>query len=948
MSSEDRVRIGVLGPLCVTDADGRDITPRGHLQQRLLALLVLRRGRVVPTDTAVEVLWPTDRPDDPAAALQNHLFRLRRGLPAEVIDSVGEGYRLDPSTVDLDVEDLESALAADPTPVADIEAILQRWAGPAYPELDDHDEARFEIHRLEELRCRAREVRAGALLAQGLTDGLVAELTALADDEPLRERPRELLMAALAATGRQAEALRVYDDFRRLLGDELGIEPSPALAARHADLLAGTGDPTWSPSSLLPTPTISLVGREELAGELTTLVEEERLVSLVGPGGVGKTRLLVEVGHRLRAARPERPVVLCELATSDVRSVVEVVAAALGIDARPGTPLSERVPDLLRATELVLLLDNCEHVLEPAAELAERLLARCAGVRVLVSSRERLRVVGEQVRLVPTLPAGGADAPALQLFLERARSLVPDYDPDAAERAVIGEIVRRLDGLPLAIELAAARMHTHDVHEIAAGLDQRFSLLSEGYRTSARHGSLSAAVSWSFGLLDEELQDAFASLAVFAGPFAATAAAPVCGLDSDRVTAALAQLVERSLVMRLPGRRYALLETLRAFGSDQLVQRGRLDTVAERHAEHHLQWVEEADARLHLPGEKALAEIEAALPELRSAFAWLIGRGDVERAGRLASALLDYGLLRVRPDVLAWAEQVTAMDPDTRSRLAALVWVTTAYAAWMQGDIDQVGERGLRALQIAEQLDGDPPAEVLTIRGSHALFHGRLDEAAELYRRALALATPADPSQRLLVAGSLLLVLGYAGDPDTDALADSLLAEIGDTASPYAAYVWHCAGEADLATDPERARSRFVRAIQLGEQTGSAIATGLAGASLASLDARLGDPRAAADAYRQLIVQWRQAGMWSTQWTVLRSIAGLLARLGRHRDAAVLEGAVRATSAGHRIFGADEAALDALAERLREALGEAEYSEARRTGAELDGDAAVDFALHSL
>lgn len=948
MSSEDRVRIGVLGPLCVTDAAGRDITPRGQLQQRLLTLLVLRRGRVVPTDTAVEVLWPTDRPDDPAAALQNHLFRLRRGLPAEVIDSVGEGYRLDPSTVDLDVEDLESALAADPTPVADIEAILQRWSGPAYPELDDHDEARVEIHRLEELRCRAREVRADALLAQGLTDGLVAELTALADAEPLRERPRELLMAALAATGRQAEALRVYDDFRRLLGDELGIEPSPALAARHADLLAGTAGPTWTPSSFLPTPTISLVGREELAGELTTLVEEERLVSLVGPGGVGKTRLLVEVGHRLRAARPDRPVVLCELATSDVRSVVEVVAASLGIDARPGTPLSERVPDLLGATELVLLLDNCEHVLEPAAELAERMLARCAGVRVVVSSRERLRVVGEQVRLVPTLPAGGADAPALQLFLERARSLVPDFDPGPAERTVIGEIVRRLDGLPLAIELAAARMHTHDVHEIAAGLDQRFSLLSEGYRTSARHGSLSAAVSWSFGLLGEELQDAFASLAVFAGPFAATAAAPVCDLDGERVTAALAQLVERSLVMRLPGRRYALLETLRAFGSDQLAHHGRYDIVAERHAAHYLQWAEEADARLHLPGEKVLAEIEAALPELRSAFAWLIGRGDVERAGRLAVALLDYGLLRVRPDVLAWAEQVAAADPDGRSRLSALVWVTAAYAAWMQGDVDQVGERGLRALQIAEQLNGEPPAEVLTIRGSHALFHGRLDEAASSYRRAVALATPSDPGQRLIASGSLLLVLGYAGDPEVHDLADGLLAELGAAVTPYASYVWHCAGEADLATDPERARSRFVRAIELGEQTGSALATSLASASLASLDARLGDPQAAAEAYRRLIVQWRQAGMWSTQWTVLRSIAGLLARLGRHHEAAVLEGAVRATSAGHRIFGSDEAALDALAERLREALGEAAYSEACSVGADLDGDAAVDFALHSL
>ncbi|MDX5310384.1 MAG: AfsR/SARP family transcriptional regulator, partial [Rhodococcus sp. (in: high G+C Gram-positive bacteria)] len=335
----DRVRVEVLGPIRVLDGDRRDITPDGLLQRRLLALLVLRRGRVVPAHSAVDALWPSRLPADPAAALQNHMFRLRRGLPHGLIESVGEGYRLDPARVEVDADRLVAVSTGGTTDAAEIEAVLARWQGPAYPELDDVDEARVEATRLEELRFRAREVRAEARLARGDTDGLVAELAALADAQPSRERPRGLLMTALAATGRRAEALRVYDDFRRLIGDELGIEPSPALAAHHTELLAGATDRVWAPVGRLPVPATSLVGRDALAAEVTGLTESGRLVTLVGPGGVGKTRLLLETGHRLRAARPDRPVVLCELATAEPDSAVDVVAAALRIDARPGTAL---------------------------------------------------------------------------------------------------------------------------------------------------------------------------------------------------------------------------------------------------------------------------------------------------------------------------------------------------------------------------------------------------------------------------------------------------------------------------------------------------------------------------------------------------------------------------------------------------------------------------------
>jgi predicted ATPase/DNA-binding SARP family transcriptional activator len=935
----------VLGPLRVTTAEGNDLTPSGALQRRLLALLVLHRGNVVTADTAIEVLWPSGLPADPGAALQNHMSRLRRDLPVDLITSTGDGYRLDPDAVDVDADRLV-AYVADGADPANAEAILARWHGTAYPDLAECDAALAEAARLEELRTRASEVRAQSRLTHGDTAGLVAELTALAAEHPLRERPRSLLIEALTATGRRAEALRVYDDFRRLLGDELGIEPSPALAAQHAALLAGLAPKSgWGPATRLPHPTTSLIGRRDLVADVLERIGRERLVTLVGPGGVGKTRLVVELGHRLLEAEPERPVVLCELATGDASTAVDVVAAALGIDARPGVPLPDRIAEVLRPTSTVLLLDNCEHVLDRAAALAEHLLARCAGVRIVATSRERLRVAGEQVQPVPTLALGDTAAPAVQLFVERARAVWPGFDPDARQLATITGIVGRLDGLPLAIELAAARLHTHDVGEVAAGLDDRFALLTAGQRTSTRHGSLGAAVAWSYGLLDPDLQETFGDLSAFAAAFTAADAAAVANTDVTTATAQLAQLVERSLVIRAPERRYMLLETLRAFGAEQLQAAGRHARIAERHAEYQAEWLDAANRRLFKPGAGAMAEIESALPELRNAFGWALDNGRLELAGRLAVELLDFGFFRLRPDVLAWTERVLAADPDGSSALAPSVWCVASYAAWMAGDLDECAARSRRACEIAERRGGPVPTDVLQAEASVALFRGELDAAAALYHAASERVNPHDPARPIVSGASEILALGYAG---RDATASERIEALLERVPPdtcYAAYAWYCAGEADMSANPERARTRFARALEIAERTHTSFVIGTAGASKASLDARHGDPSQAAADYRRLILHWRRAGMWSTQWTMLRSIAGLLGRLGKHRDAAVLEGAIRATLAGHRIFGADEVALNELSRSLESAMGPDAYADAVRTGATLDGNAAVEHAL---
>jgi predicted ATPase len=686
-----------------------------------------------------------------------------------------------------------------------------------------------------------------------------------------------------------------------------------------------------------------------LADELFELALEHRVVTLVGPGGVGKTRLLIETGHRLEAARPDDAIVLCELAGADARSAVDVIATALGIDGRPGVAPVDRIVDVVRETPVMLLLDNCEHVLDPVAAFVDVALPRCANARVVATSRERLRVAGEQVRVVPTLPCRADHAPAIQLFVERARAVVPGFDPTGNELAAVTDIVRRLDGLPLAIELAAARLHTHDLSEVAAGIDHhRFSLLVSGSRTSTRHESLGAAVSWSYGLLDDALRESFANLSVFASPFDAAAAHAVCGGDPAAVADALAQLVERSLVARAPGQRFVLLETLRAFGAEHLAAGGRRDIVAERHARHYVEWVEAADRWLSEPGRLIIPEIDAAIPELRNALDWLLERGEVDLAGRMVTALLDYGILRLRPDLLAWSERVIAADRDGCSPLASRVLVVAAYAAWMSGDVAETRLRSIRALELSDRGGGAVHAEVPTIRGSVALFEGDLEGAVTWYQRGVDAAGDSDPQQRLMAAASQLLALGYAGHPDVGEQARSVLAQVAGHETPYAAYAWYCAGEALLATDVELARARFVRALELAEVTSAAFVTGVAGASKVSIDARAGDPEAAAADYRRLIRHWRRAGMWSTQWTMLRSIAGLLARLGRHEDAAVLEGAVRASSSGHRIFGADEIALNELGAQLRDVLGDRTYEAASERGAVLDGDAAVEHALRAL
>ena len=492
------------------------------------------------------------------------------------------------------------------------------------------------------------------------------------------------------------------------------------------------------------------------------MVEAHRLVTLIGPGGVGKTRLLGEIGLRLRAARPDRPVVMCELATASDESAVDVVAAALG-DRRPPRCRARRAGGrpCSADTEIVLLLDNCEHVLDPIAELVERLLATCPSVTVVATSRERLRVPGEQLCTVPTLPATPRTLRPCSCSSSGPAPWRPASIPIRGELAVVAEIVRRLDGLPLAIELAAARLHTLDVAEVAAGLDHRFLLLSSGYRTSARHGSLQRG-----GLVvvraarRDRCDGPSPTCRSSPGPFTAADAAAVCGVDAATATVgpgpagrALARDAGaptgatccwrrsgRSAPSSSPptdgptSRASATLVTTSS-GSRPPTPAGGAGRPRRRHRD-----------RCRAPGAAHRARL-AARPR----------RGRARRpSGQLAPRLRPPATAARR---LAWAERVTDADPDDRSPSAPVVWAVSAYAAWMAGDVDGGRRRAPPGPSTLSER-GRPRARrrrCCMLAGNYELFEGRLDEAATWYRRARARGRSTIPPSALLAARTELL-----------------------------------------------------------------------------------------------------------------------------------------------------------------------------------------------
>ncbi|MEU5979539.1 BTAD domain-containing putative transcriptional regulator [Streptomyces sp. NPDC047315] len=696
------MRYSLLGTTEVHDDDGAPVAIGGARLRSLLAVLALRAGRAVPVAVLVDEVWDGDPPADATGALQALVGRLRRTIGADAVLSDGGGYRLGADHDDVDLhrftrlagegrralDDGDAAKALDV-----LDDALGLWRGPALADLPDGgaEAARLEARRLEAVRTRLT-----ALTALGRAEETLPELADLCAAHPLDEPLHALHVRALRAAGRPARALDAYETLRRSLAERLGTDPGPELIALHRELLAPAepspapvrapvpNNPVRAPRGNLRARLTSFVGREDDIADLRDDLQRARLVTLLGPGGSGKTRLSQEAGERVAADHPDG-VWLVELApVNDPETVPEAVLAALGargpvlrgagaeemrVAEGTGDEPLRRLVELCARRRMLLIVDNCEHVVGTTAALVERLLGDCPGVTVLATSREPLGVPGEVVRAVDPLP----QEVALRLLADRGAAARPGFsvadDPEAC-----AEICRRLDGLPLAVELAAARLRALAPRQIADRLDDRFRLLTSGSRTVLpRQQTLRAVVDWSWDLLDEAERTVLRRLSVFAGGCALSAAEAVCGQElpaAGDVLDVLAALVDKSLVVAVPdeaaGMRYRLLETVAEYAAERLDQSGERAPVERRHLVHHRELARATDPLLRGPDQHvALALLDVEYENLRTALRRAVAAREEQEVLSLVMSLTWYWQMKdLRTETRHWTVAARELGPD--------------------------------------------------------------------------------------------------------------------------------------------------------------------------------------------------------------------------------------------------------------------------------------------
>jgi predicted ATPase/DNA-binding SARP family transcriptional activator len=751
----------MLGPLNVRAEDGSPVEVTGVRLRTLLILLALDPGRVVTTSRLVDGVWGDEPPAEAANALQALVSRLRRtGL---TVESRPTGYRLALDPDGVDVNRFERLVAKGRANSADTSAILREalalWRGPALADAATAAFAQAPIARLTELRLAATGDRIEAELIHGAA--LIPELESLVAEHPLHERFTGLLMRALAQAGRIADALAAYARIQKALADELGTDPSAELAALHVDLLRGDlGTPPARQRTNLRSGLTSFVGRDEDLARVTAMVGESRLVTLTGPGGSGKTRLATEVGRAMVARRPDG-VWFVELApVGDGADVPQAVLTALGLRTqvlvsgpRPMNETVEAPVDRLAKTlshrATLLVLDNCEHLVGAAAALADRLLGDCPRLRILATSREPLGITGETLWPVDPLalpptdadPATALTFSAVRLLADRARAVRPAFTVDDTTATAVVHVCRALDGMPLAIELAAARLRTMSLDQLATRLDDRFRLLTGGSRMALpRHQTLRAVVDWSWDLLDDDERTLLRRLSIFYGGATLEAVEQVCAgadLAEDRVLDVLTALVDKSLVL-LAGDRYRLLETIKAYGRERLTAAGE----AERVREMFIDWFSRlaATAEPHLRRAEQLewlAVLEADHDNLHAAVRAAIASDNALTAARLVAAIGWYWWLRGHKlEGAGLAREVVSMigDIPARDRVPALTMaalLTVEGAADPQLAMSWFSEAS--ELIMAEQLQDYPLMRLVMALNEVMRNFGRPTESVRVY-----------------------------------------------------------------------------------------------------------------------------------------------------------------------------------------------------------------------
>ncbi len=744
----------VLGPLEALH-EGRSLPLGGAKQRALLAILLLHAEHPVSTDTIIDLLWGERPPTSAAKVVQVYVSQLRKAL--EYVDDSGAtrrgitttsgGYSLELDPDGLDSRQFENLVAqgrraqdsGDSQRAGELLGqALALWRGQAFADFEFERFAAAEIGRLEDMRLSTLEARIDADLALGRHAEVTGELEALLAYHPTRESVAALLMLAFYRSGRQADALEVFHRVRTYLDVDLGLEPSVELREMHQRVLNQDESLRWVPRLRsphnLPSSSTSFVGRGDDLAALIGLLGDGRLVTLTGPGGSGKSRLAVEVA-RVFVDRFEavQLVDVTELRSSN--ELLAAIAASLGEPEGITGDLHRSVATAIRDREVLLLLDNADPLVAQVASAVSQLLGDCARARFLVTSREALAIPEEHVYAVGPLGVSSA----IQLFSHRAAAVTPARSLDGDSVSHVEQIVHRLDGLPLALELAASLVRAMSPAEIANRLDDQLNLLGGDFRTpSSRHRTLRDIVDWSFALLDEDERRVLQGLSVFAGGFTLAAAEVVCGAGALPV---LTRLVRKSLVSAedwLGDKRYRLLETVRAYAGESLDSDGGTDSWQTLHAQYYLALAEEAEPHLKSADQRTwLAAIRREDDNMRAALQFFVAGGDAASECRLTAALW-------RPSYLSghysmcrgWLEAALKheeVEPVIRVRALHGAGALALY----QCDYEVASAHLTAALQTYGELgEQQGRAGVLTLLGGIAREQGAYASALALHQEA--------------------------------------------------------------------------------------------------------------------------------------------------------------------------------------------------------------------